>query len=190
MSNSQGIKELKKDAERRMEGAVEVLHQEFGGLRTGRASTSLLEPVMVDAYGSEMPLNQVGTIGVPEPRMLTVQVWDKSMVKSVEKAILESGLGLNPSSDGQLVRVPIPALTEERRVELTKVAGKYAEEARIAVRNVRRHAMDELKREEKDGEISEDAHHEYAQIIQELTDTYVKKIDETLANKEQEIMQV
>ncbi len=135
-------------------------------------------------------MSQVGTIGVPEPRMITVQVWDKGMIKAVEKAIMESGLGLNPASDGQLVRVPIPALTEERRTELTKVAGKYAEDARIAVRNVRRHAMDELKREEKDGEISEDAHHDYAHEIQELTDTYVKKIDETLSNKEQEIMQV
>ncbi len=184
------ITSIKKDVARRMEGAVEVLHKEFGGLRTGRASISLLEPITVEAYGSEMPMNQVGTIGVPEPRMLTVQVWDKGMVKAVEKAIMESGLGLNPSSDGQLVRVPIPALTEERRTELTKVAGKYAEEARISIRNVRRHAMDELKREEKDGEISEDAHREYSNEIQELTDTYVKKIDETLSNKEQEIMQV
>ncbi len=184
------IENTKKDVKRRMEGAVEVLHQEFGGLRTGRASTSLLEPIMVDAYGSEMPMNQVGTIGVPEPRMLTVQVWDKSMVKSVEKAIMESGLGLNPSSDGQLVRIPIPALTEERRTELSKVAGKYAEDARIAVRNVRRHAMDELKREEKEGEISEDVHHEYHQEIQDLTDTFVSKIDDTLSHKEQEIMQV
>ena len=184
------INSIKKDVTRRMEGAVEVLHQEFGGLRTGRASTSLLEPLMVEAYGSEMPMNQVGTIGVPEPRLLTVQVWDKSMVKAVEKSIMESALGLNPSSDGQLVRVPIPALTEERRVELTKVAGKYAEEARIAVRNVRRHAMDELKREEKDGQISEDEHHDFSQEIQDLTDTYVGKIDESLTHKEQEIMQV
>lgn len=184
------IGSLKKDIARRMEGAVDVLHQEFAGLRTGRASTSLLEPVMVEAYGSEMPMNQVGTVSVPEPRMITVQVWDKSMVKAVEKAIMESGLGLNPASDGQLVRVPIPALTEERRVELSKIAGKYAEEARIAVRNVRRHAMDELKREEKDGEISEDAHHEYSNDVQELTDTYIQKIDEALSHKEQEIMQV
>ncbi len=184
------IDSIKKDVARRMEGAVEVLHQEFAGLRTGRASTSLLEPLMVEAYGSEMPMNQVGTIGVPEPRMLTVQVWDKSMVKAVEKAIMESALGLNPSADGQLVRVPIPALTEERRVELTKVAGKYAEDARIAVRNVRRHAMDELKKEEKEGDISEDQHHEYSQNIQDLTDTYVAKIDEALGHKEQEIMQV
>jgi len=184
------IDSTKKDVARRMEGAVDVLHKEFAGLRSGRASTSLLEPLVVEAYGSEMPMNQVGTISVPEPRMLSVQVWDKGLVKGVEKAIMESGLGLNPSTEGQLVRIPIPALTEERRVEFSKVAGKYAEEARIAVRNVRRHAMDDLKRAEKDGEISEDAHHEYAQIIQDLTDEYVKKIDETLSNKEQEIMQV
>jgi ribosome recycling factor len=188
--NTNDINSIKKDVSRRMEGAIEVLHQEFGGLRTGRASTSLLEPLTIEAYGSEMPIGQVGTISVPEPRMLTVQVWDKSMVKAVEKAIMESSLGLNPASDGQLIRVPIPALTEERRVELTKIAGKYAEDARIAVRNVRRHAMDELKREEKDGEISEDAHHEYHQEVQDLTDTYVKKIDDTLSHKEQEIMQV
>lgn len=180
----------RKDIERRMHGAVEALSKEFGGLRTGRASTSLLEPVMVDAYGTQMPMNQVGTIGVPEPRLLTVQVWDRGLVKAVERAILESGLGLNPASDGQLVRVPIPTLTEERRVELTKVAGKYAEEARIAVRNVRRHAMDDLKRAEKDGDISQDALHEYSDVIQKLTDDYIKQIDETLATKEAEIMQV
>ena len=180
----------KKDVARRMEGAVDVLHKEFGGLRTGRASTSLLDPLTVEAYGATMPLNQVGTVSVPEPRMLSVQVWDKGMVKSVEKAIMDSGLGLNPSADGQLVRIPIPALTEERRIELTKIAGKYAEEAKIAVRNVRRHAMDELKRAEKDGEISEDEHRDYAQEMQDLTDQFVKKIDESLSNKEQEIMQV
>ena len=180
----------KKDLKRRMNGAVEVLHQEFWGLRTGRAAPSLLEPVVVQAYGSDMPMNQVGTISVPEPRMLTVQVWDKGLIQAVEKAILESGLGLNPSSDGQLVRVPIPSLTEERRQELAKVAHKYAEDARIAVRNVRRHAMDDLKQQEKDSEISEDQHREYADDVQELTDEHIAKIDETLANKEQEIMQV
>lgn len=184
------INAAKKDVSRRMEGAVEVLHKEFGGLRTGRAAISLLDPLTVEAYGSEMPLNQVGTVGVPEPRMLSVQVWDKGLVKAVEKSILDSGLGLNPSSDGQLVRIPIPSLTEERRVELSKVAGKYAEDARIAIRNVRRHAMDDLKRAEKDGEISEDQHHEYAQDMQDLTDQYVTKIDQTLSNKETEIMQV
>lgn len=180
----------KKDVSRRMEGALEVLLKEFGGLRTGRASTSLLESLMIDAYGSQMPINQIGTIGIPEPRTLTVQVWDKSMVKSVEKAIMESGLGLNPISDGQLVRVPLPALTEERRQELSKIAAKFAEEARIAVRNVRRHTMDELKRSEKDGSITEDEYHEYAQEVQDLTDSFVKKIDETLSHKEKDILQV
>jgi len=188
--NETDISATKKDVTRRMEGAVEVLHQEFGGLRTGRAATSLLDPLTVSAYGSEMPLNQVGTVSVPEPRMLSVQVWDKGMVKAVEKAIIDSNLGLNPSVDGQLVRIPIPSLTEERRIELTKIAGKYAEDARIAVRNVRRHAMDELKKADKDGDISEDAHHEYAKEIQDLTDEYVKKIDDVLSHKEQEIMQV
>jgi len=184
------INELKKDLRRRMEGAVEVLHQEFAGLRTGRAATSLLEPIVVQAYGSDMPLNQVGTLGVPEARMLSVQVWDKGLVNSVIKAIMESGLGLNPSADGQLVRVPIPPLTEERRQELTKVAAKYAEEARVAVRNVRRHAMDGLKTAEKDSKISEDQHREYSDIVQELTDEFVTAVDDSLKNKDVEIMQV
>ena len=184
------FEQIKKDVTRRMEGAVEVLHKEFGGLRTGRAAVSLLEPIMVDAYGTQMPMNQVGTIAAPEPRMLTVQVWDKGLVKTVEKAIRESDLGLNPSVDGQLVRVPIPALNEERRAELTKVAGRYAEEARVAVRNVRRHIMDDLKKHEKDGNISEDEHHTYGKEIQTLTDDYVKKLDDALAAKESEIMQV
>ena len=187
---STDIEAIKKDVTRRMEGAVDVLIKEFGGLRTGRANISLLEPLMVEAYGSEMPMNQVGTISVPEPRMLTVQVWDKGLVQAVEKAIMDSALGLNPSSDGQLVRVPIPTLTEERRVELAKVAAKYAEDARVAVRNVRRHTMDDLKNSEKDGDLSKDEHHDYANEIQELTDRYVSKIDEALANKEQEITQV
>ncbi len=181
---------IEKDAVRRMHGAVEALSKEFGGLRTGRASMSLLEPISVAAYGAQMPMNQVGTIGVPEPRMLTVQVWDRSLVKAVERAILESGLGLNPSADGQLVRIPIPVLSEERRVELSKIAGKYAEEARIAVRNVRRHAMDALKRAEKEGEISEDEYRDYGELIQEVTDQHIKKIDDTVGVKEAEIMQV
>jgi ribosome recycling factor len=184
------IDAIKKDIKRRMDGAVEVLHKEFAGLRTGRAATSLLEPLVINTYGSELPLNQVGTIGVPEPQMLTVQVWDKNLTKAVEKSILESGLGLNPSIDGQLVRVPIPSLSQERRAEMAKIAAKYAEEARIAVRNVRRHAMDNLKKEEKEGEISEDEHHEYGQDIQDLTDESVQKIDETLVKKEKEIVQV
>ncbi|MCW8834834.1 MAG: ribosome recycling factor [Rhodospirillales bacterium] len=173
-----------------MDGASEVLHKEFGGLRTGRASTSLLEPLMVDAYGSQMPLPQVGTVGVPEPRMLSVQVWDKTLVKAVEKAIRDSDLGLNPSTDGQLVRVPIPPLNEERRKELVKVAGRYTEEARIAIRNIRRHGMEELKNLEKDGEISKDFHHDYGIEIQTLTDQKIKEIDEAYAAKEAEIMQV
>jgi len=181
---------IKKDILRRMQGALDVLHQEFGGLRTGRAAPSLLEPITVDAYGSDMPMNQVGTVGAPESRMLTVQVWDKNLVKAVEKAIQESGLGLNPQSDGQLVRVPIPSLTEERRIELSKIASKYAEDARVAVRNVRRHFMDELKKDEKDGKISKDLHHDQGQEIQEMTDGHVKQIDESLENKEKEIMQV
>ena len=181
---------ISSDIRRRMEGAVEVLHKEFAGLRTGRASTSLLEPLTVEAYDTQMPISQVGTIGVPDPRMLTVQVWDKTLVKAVERAILESGLGLNPSTEGQVIRLPIPALSEERRAELAKVATKYAEDSRIAVRNVRRHAMDNLKRADKDSEISEDEHREYAETIQELTDQYVKKIDESVENKEKEIMQV
>ncbi|MCH7865301.1 MAG: ribosome recycling factor [Proteobacteria bacterium] len=187
---SADIEAIKKDITRRMEGALDVLIREFGGLRTGRANISLLEPLMVQAYGSAMPMNQVGAIGVPEPRMLSVQVWDKGLVGAVEKAIMESGLGLNPSSDGELVRVPIPSLTEERRAELVKVAAKYAEESRVAVRNVRRHAMDNLKHEEKDGGISKDEHHDYANEVQVLTDKYVAKIDEALTKKEQEITQV
>lgn len=180
----------KKDIQRRMEGAVEVLHQEFGGLRTGRAATSLLEPVVVQAYGSEMPMNQVGTVSAPEPRLLTVQVWDKGLVQSVEKAIMESGLGLNPATEGQVVRVPIPTLTEERRQELAKVAGKYAEDARISIRNVRRHAMDDLKKAEKDGDISQDAQRDYSKEVQDLTDQFIAKIDGSLGHKEEEIMQV
>ncbi len=150
--------DLKKDIKRRMDSAVDVVKKEFSGLRTGRASTNLVEHVTVDAYGSQMPLNQLGNIGVPEPRLITVQVWDKGMVKAVEKAIREAGLGLNPASDGQLVRVPVPLLSEERRVELQKVAGKYAEQARVSVRNVRRDGMEALKKLEKDGAITQDDH--------------------------------
>ncbi len=182
--------ELRKDIQRRMDSAVDVLKKEFSGLRSGRASTSLLEPVVVEAYGSAMPLSQCGTVGVPEPRMLTVQVWDKGLVKAVEKAIRDAGLGLNPAADGQLVRVPIPPLNEERRKELQKVAGKYAEQARVSVRNVRRDGMDGLKKLAKDGHISEDETHKHEKDIQSLTDETIKKIDESLAHKEKEIMQV
>ncbi len=178
------------DIERRMDGAVNALKAEFGGLRTGRASASLLEPIHVEAYGARMPLNQVGTISVPEPRMISVQVWDRSMTKAVEKAIRESDLGLNPQSDGQLIRVPLPDLSEERRAELVKVASKYAESARVAVRNVRRDGMDHLKKMEKDGDISQDDKRLYEDEIQELTDKHVKAIDEALASKEKDIMQV
>ncbi len=184
------LNDLKKDASRRMEGALDALHREFGGLRAGRASTSLLEPVMVKAYDTEMPLSQVGTIGVPEPRMLIVQVWDKSLVSAVDRAIRESDLGLNPSSDGELVRVPIPPLNEERRKELTRISGKYAEQARVAVRNVRRDCMESLKNMEKDGQISKDIHRDWEREIQVLTDEHVKKVDQALANKEEDIMHV
>lgn len=178
------------DIERRMKGATESLKQEFAGLRSGRASTSLLESVTVDVYGSVMPLNQVGTVTVPEPRMLSVQVWDKSNAAAVEKAIRNAGLGLNPMLDGQLVRIPIPELNEERRIELAKVAAKFAEQARIAVRNVRRDGMDTLKKLEKDKSISEDDHKMYADEVQALTDKFVGLIDESLQSKEAEIMQV
>ena len=173
-----------------MEGALTALRKEFGGLRTGRASTSLLEPLVVEAYGNPMPITQIGTIGVPEPRMLSVQVWDQANVKAVDKAIRESGLGLNPVIEGQLLRIPIPELTEERRTELTKVAAKYAEQAKVAVRNVRRDGMDLLKHMEKDGEISKDEHRNWSQKIQTLTDGYIHKIDETLGTKTKEISHV
>ena len=178
------------DFSRRMDGALEALRKEFGGLRTGRASVNLLDPVQVQAYGSPMPLNQVGTVSVPEPRMITVQVWDKGLVSSVEKAIRDAGLGLNPASDGTTVRVPLPELSQERRQELTKIAHKYAEQGRVAVRNVRRDGMDFLKKQEKDHKISEDEHKKLADEMQKLTDQHVKKVDETLASKEKEILQV
>jgi ribosome recycling factor len=178
------------DIERRMEGALATLKSEFGGLRTGRASMSLLEPVMVDAYGQMMSLSQVGTISVPEPRMITVQVWDKGQVQLVEKAIRDAGLGLNPMADGQLVRVPLPELNEERREELVKVAGRYSEQARVAVRNVRRDGMDKLKKAEKDSEISQDDSKILSDDIQKLTDKLIKQVDQLLEAKEVEIRQV
>jgi ribosome recycling factor len=178
------------DLSRRMDGALQALRREFAGLRTGRASAALLDPIAVEAYGSTMPINQVGTVGVPEPRLLTVQVWDKSMVKAVEKAIRESGLGLNPQSDGMLIRVPIPELSEERRRELAKIAAKYTEQARVAVRNVRRDGMDQLKKAEKQHEISQDEHKQQADKIQVMTDEHIKAVDDTMAAKEAEILQV
>jgi ribosome recycling factor len=182
--------ELLKDLRRRMDGAVEVLRKEFGGLRTGRASASLLEPVIVPAYGGTVPLNQVASVNVPEPRMITVQVWDRDVVKAVDKAIREAGLGLNPQTEGQVIRVPIPELNEERRRELTRVAAKYAEQARVSVRNVRRDGIEVLRRLEKEGEISQDEHRKLQHDIQQLTDDHTKRIDETLAQKDKEILQV
>lgn len=184
------INGTRKDIEHRMGRAVEVLHEEFGGLRTGRASTSLLDTIQVKAYGTSTPLNQVGSVSVPESRMLSIQVWDKTNVKAVEKAIIDSGLGLNPAVDGTLVRIPIPPLSEERRKELAKVGGKYAEDARIAVRNVRRSALDDLKKAEKDGDIPQDSLRNHSDEVQTLTDKFIAAIDEALSNKEQEIMQV
>jgi ribosome recycling factor len=178
------------DLRKRMDGAAEVLRKEFAGLRTGRASASLLEPIMVQAYGSEVPINQVGTVSVPEPRMLSVQVWDRSLVKAVEKAIRTADLGLNPSVDGTLLRIPVPELTEERRTELAKVAARYAEQARVAVRNVRRDGMEQLKRMEKDSEISSDEQHKQAEQVQQLTDQEIKRINDMLTAKEAEIMTV
>ncbi|QPC41473.1 ribosome recycling factor [Kaustia mangrovi] len=179
-----------KDLKRRMHGAVSVLKEEFSGLRTGRASVHLLEPITVEAYGSTMPLNQVGNVSVPEPRMLTVQIWDKSLVSAAEKAIRNSSLGLNPMVEGQLIRVPVPELSQERRKELAKVAAQYAEQARVAVRNVRRDGMEQLKRLEKDGEIGQDEHRGQADEVQKLTDATIKEIDEALEHKESEIMQI
>ena len=177
------------DLERRMDGALTALRQEFLTLRTGRASASMLEPVMVDAYGAMTPINQVGTVNVPEPRMITVNVWDKSMTGKVEKAIRESGLGINPVVDGTIIRLPIPELNEERRRELTKVAGHYAESARVAVRNVRRDGMDQIKKAKADG-MSEDDQKFWETEVQELTDTMIKSVDDALETKQAEIMQV
>ena len=181
---------LKTDLTRRMDGAMETLRRDFAGLRTGRASPALLEPVKVEAYGTEMPITQVGTIGVPESRMLTVQVWDKSMVGAVERAIRDSGLGLNPSADGQVVRVPIPQLTAERRTELAKAAGRYGEGAKVAVRGVRRDGMEQIKTAEKKNGLGEDEAKTWADEVQKLTDSYIKRIDELLVDKEREIKQV
>ena len=178
------------DAGERMAKSVEATRGEFGSVRTGRASPALLDPVMVDAYGSHMPINQVGNISTPEPRLLTVQVWDKGLAKAVDKAIRDANLGLNPQMDGQLLRIPLPELNEERRKELAKLASKYAEAARVAVRNVRRDGMDLLKRLEKDHKIGQDEHHKHGDELQKITDAHIKEIDSVLHGKEQEIMQV
>lgn len=178
------------DIGKRMDSAFDILVREFTGLRTGRASVNLLDTIKVDVYGSFMSLNQIGTINVPESRLLTVQVWDKGMVKAVEKAIRDSDLGLNPAADGQLIRIPLPPMTEQRRQELVKIAGKYAEDTRISVRNVRRDGMEMLKKWEKDGEISEDELHRLSGEVQTITDDHIKKIDDLLSLKQKDIMQV
>jgi ribosome recycling factor len=180
----------KDEMTRRMKGAVDTVKSEFAGLRTGRASVGLLDPVKVEAYGNLSPLNQVSTVAAPEARMLTVQVWDKGLVKAVDKAIRDAGLGLNPQVDGQLLRIPLPELNQERRKELAKMASKYAEAARVAVRNVRRDGMEILKKLEKDHKISQDEHHTKGEELQKITDAQIKEIDTALHAKEQEIMQV
>jgi ribosome recycling factor len=185
-STSYDLNELK----RRMHGAVTLLKTELSGLRTGRASSSLLEPVQVEAYGSHMPLNQVATVSVPEPRLLSVQVWDRSLVHAVEKAIVNSNLGLSPATEGQVIRLRIPELNEERRKELVKVAHKYAEAARVAVRHVRRDGIDTLKKSEKDGDISEDDEKRMSQEVQKATDQTIAEVDQMLAAKEKEILTV
>ena len=177
------------DIERRMDGAMTALRQEFLTLRTGRASASMLEPIMVDAYGAMTPINQVGTVNVPEPRMITVNVWDKGLTSKVEKAIRESGLGINPVVDGTIIRLPIPELNEERRRELTKVAGQYAESARVAIRNVRRDGMDQIKKAKADG-LGEDDQKFWESAVQDATDAAIEKIDAALESKQEEIMQV
>jgi len=178
------------DIKRRMQGAVQSLKQELGGLRTGRATSGMLEPVQVEAYGTHMPLNQLATVTVPEPRLLSVQVWDRTMVHAVEKAIVNSNLGLSPATEGQVIRLRVPELNQERRKEMVKVAHKYAEHARVAVRQVRRDAMEQLKKLEKDGKISEDDHTRMSDEVQKATDQTVSEVDRTLAVKEKEIMTV
>ncbi|MFL2815421.1 MAG: ribosome recycling factor [Alphaproteobacteria bacterium] len=180
----------KDDLVKRMDGAINSFNGDLAGLRTGRASTNMVDGILVDAYGQKMPIDQVGSISVPEARMISVQVWDKGLVIAVEKAIHESGLGLNPQTDGELIRIPIPELNEERREELSKIAGKYAEQSRVAIRNVRRDGMDEIKKIEKDGTIGKDRAVDLSIEVQELTDDYIKKIDEMLSQKENEIRQV
>jgi len=180
----------KDDLVKRMDGAINSFNGDLMGLRTGRASTNMVDGILVDAYGQKMPIDQVGSISVPEARMISIQVWDKGLVIAVEKAIHESGLGLNPQTDGELIRIPIPELNEERREELSKIAGKYAEQSRVAIRNVRRDGMDEIKKIEKDGTVGKDRAVDLSNEVQEITDDYIKKIDEMLSQKENEIRQV
>lgn len=182
--------EIKQDTITRMDKTIETLKGDFGGLRAGRAHASLLDNIMVEAYGNPTPISQVGTISVPDARTLSVSVWDKGLAKSVEKALRESDLGLNPVSDGQLIRIPIPPLSEERRKELVKIAGKYAEQNKVAIRNIRRDALDEIKKLKKDNLISEDEEKKYSNDVQKLTDDSIKKIDDLLASKEKDILQV
>lgn len=182
--------QIKNDSKNRMEKTLETLRGDFGGLRAGRAHVSLLDGIMVEAYGSMTPLSQVGTISVPDARTLSVSVWDRSLAKVVDKALRESDLGLNPASDGQLIRIPIPPLSEERRKELVKIAGKYAEQNKVAIRNIRRDALDEVKKLKKDNLISEDDEKRYENEIQKLTDDSIKKIEDMLETKEKDIMQV
>ncbi len=184
------MKERIEDAKRRMEGAIKSVHDEFGSVRTGRASTALLDRITVDAYGADTPLNQVAQINVPEPRMLTVQPYDPSLIPAIEKSIQESDIGLNPANDGQMIRLPIPELSEERRKDLVKVAGKIAEDGRIAIRNVRKDANNEMKRAEKDGDISQNDLGRGQKEVQEITDSYVGQIDEMLVAKESEILEI
>lgn len=178
------------ELKRKMDSSIESLKKEFSGLRTGRASTGMLDPIMVDSYGSMMPLNQVANIGTPEPRMLTVSVWDRSMVTAVEKAIRDSGLGFNPQTEGSTIRISVPPMTEERRKEMVKVAGKYAEATRVAVRNIRREGMETVKKLEKDGKISEDDLSRFEKDIQKATDEMIAKVETTLEHKEKEIMEI
>lgn len=184
------VKALKQDLQRRMDGAMETLRKEFSGLRTGRASPALLEPIRVEAYGTEQPLNQVANVSIAGPGLLSVQVWDKSVVKAVEVAIRDSGLGLNPQTEGQVIRVPLPPLTQERRNELIKAAGKYAEGTRVAIRSVRRDGMEQIKAWEKKHEVGEDDAKHWSEEVQKLTDQYIKLVDQSLAEKEKDIRQV
>jgi len=182
--------EIKSDLEDKMNKSLEALNRNFSGLRTGRASPALLDNIHVEAYGSTSPLNQVGTVSAPEARMLSVQVWDRNLVKNVEKAIRESSLGLNPMNDGTTIRIPIPPLSEERRLEMVKIAGKYAEEAKVSIRSIRKGGMDDIKTLEKDGEISEDDRRSLEDMVQKLTDSMTAKVDEAFKAKEHEIKQV
>ena len=178
------------EIKRRMKGAIEVFNQELAGVRTGRASANLLDPIKINSYGSEMPITQIGTVNVPEARLITIQVWDKGLVQNVEKSIRDSGLGLNPQIDGQIIRIPIPELNEERRKELSKIISKYAEKARVSIRNVRRDGMDQIKKLEKEGSISQDEHKKLAADIQLLTDSIIGDVDKLFETKSKEILQI